>query len=94
MRITQVFDSPILIDPIEIKSAAYAGEYAISLLFSDGTEKTVDFKPFLKDSLHPSISKYLNKHLFLQFKIVAGNLNWNDYDLIFPIEDLYRGEIR
>ncbi len=22
-----------------------------------------------------------------------GNLNWNDYDLIFPISDLYSGQI-
>ncbi|MFB9843332.1 DUF2442 domain-containing protein [Mucilaginibacter ginsenosidivorans] len=94
MRITQVFDKSTVIDPIEIKSAHYTGEYSIDLSFSDGTKRLVDFKPFLKGSLHPSISKYLDKELFLEFKIVAGNLNWNDYDLIFPVEDLYKGQIQ
>jgi len=53
----------------------------------------VDFKPFLELSLHPSIKKYLEGKRFKEFKIVDGNLNWNDYDLIFPVEDLYAGHI-
>ena len=30
---------------------------------------------------------------FKNYEIVDGNLNWNDYDLIFPIEDLYEGKL-
>ena len=84
-------DSPT--DVIEVTSANYIGDFAIRILFSDGNEKLVDFKPFLLKSLHPSISKYLNENLFKQFKIINGNLNWNDYDLIFPVHDLYEGHI-
>ena len=80
-------------DLIEIKTANYIGDFAIRLLFSDGTKRLVDFKPFLETSLHPSIRKYLDENKFKQFEIVDGNLNWNNYDLIFPLEDLYRGEI-
>jgi hypothetical protein len=29
----------------------------------------------------------------MDYKIVDGNLNWNDYDLIFPIEVLYEGKL-
>ncbi|OQX82018.1 MAG: hypothetical protein B6D64_01295 [Bacteroidetes bacterium 4484_276] len=80
-------------DKIEIGFANYIGDYAIRIKFKDGNEKLVDFKPFLKKSQHPSISKYLKENLFSSFKIIDGNLNWNDYDLIFPVWDLYNGRI-
>ena len=33
----------------------------------------------------------MDKEKFKAFKIVDGNINWNDYELIFSIEDLYEG---
>lgn len=81
------------ITQIEIKSANYIGNFTIRILFSDGFHKSVDFKPFLEKSIHPSIRKYLDEKKFKQFKIIDGNLNWNDYDMIFPLEDLYEGKI-
>ena len=81
------------IDYIEIKSARYIGDYAIRIFFSDGSNKLVDFKPFLESSVHPSIRKYLDETRFKNYQIVDGNINWNDYDLIFPIEDLIEGKI-
>lgn len=78
---------------IEIKSAKYIGDFAIRIYFNDGVNRLVDFKPFLESSLHPSIRKYLDESLFAKFDIIDGNLNWNDYDLIFPVYDLYEGEI-
>jgi len=80
-------------DFIEIKSVRYIGDYAIRIFFSDGSNKLVDFKPFLESSVHPSIRKYLDETKFKDYQIVDGNLNWNDYDLIFPIEDLIEGKI-
>lgn len=81
------------VDLIEIKSANYIGDFAIRLVFSDGIMRLVDFRPFLEGSLHPSIRKYLDESRFKVFEIVDGNLNWNNYDLIFPLEDLYLGKI-
>jgi Protein of unknown function (DUF2442) len=78
---------------IEIISANYIESYSIQIGFNNGTEKKVDFKPFLLKALHPSISKYLDENLFKQFKITDGNLNWSDYDMIFPIHDLHEGVI-
>jgi hypothetical protein len=63
------------------------------LFFNDGLNRVVDFKPFLESSFHPSIWKYLEETLFKQFEIVDGNLNWNDYGMIFPVEDLLKGKI-
>jgi len=81
------------VDCLEIISAKYVGDYAIRIYFSDGVYKLVDFKPFLESSLHPSIQKYLDESKLKSFQVIDGNLNWNDYDLIFPIEDLYTGKI-
>ena len=78
---------------IEIKDARYVGDFAIRVFFNDGSQKLVDFKPFLEKSNHPSIKKYLDENTFKQFQIVDGNLNWNDFELIFPIADLYEGKI-
>jgi hypothetical protein len=78
---------------ININSARYLGNFAVRIGFNDGTEKLVDFKPFLAKSLHPSIKKYLDESKFSKFEVIDGNLNWNDYDLIFPILDLYNGKV-
>jgi len=78
---------------LKITTAVYIGNYTIRINFNDGTEKLVNFKQFLSKSLHPSIRKYLDDAYFSNYEIVNGNLNWNDYDMIFPIWDLYRGRI-
>jgi len=93
MRIVQDFNATPIEEGLEITSAIYAGDYVIILKFNNEEERSIDFGPFLKKSLHPSISRYLDQDLFSQFSLVNGNLNWNDYDLIFPIEDLYLGNI-
>jgi len=92
MKITEEY-TDYAIDLIDVKSAHYIGDYAIRVFFSDGFNQLVDFKKFLESSLHPSIRKYLDESKFKAFQIIDGNLNWNDYDMIFPLEDLYKGQI-
>ncbi len=81
------------LNPLKIESAKYLSDFAIRIKFNDGNERLVDFKPFLSKSLHPSIQKYLDENKFSNFSLTDGNLNWNDYDLIFPLSDLYNGQI-
>ncbi|MDF1883642.1 DUF2442 domain-containing protein, partial [Sulfurimonas sp. SAG-AH-194-C21] len=52
-----------------------------------------DFKPFLFSSSHPDIKKYQNKKLFKNFTLDYGEIEWNDYELAFPIFDIYQGHI-
>ena len=92
----RIVEEPIEVygnDVVEVISAIYAGNFAINIKFNTGDEKLVEFKPFLLNSHHPSIQKYLDEKLFRQFVIVDGNLNWNDFDLIFPIKNLLEGKI-
>ena len=78
---------------LEIIKADYLTEYEILVKFSNGMLVTIDFEEFLSKAQHLSITKYLNLSLFSQFEIIEGNLNWNDYDMIFPLEDLYSGQV-
>jgi hypothetical protein len=93
MKITTEYNDITCDDVIEIKSATYADNFVIRIDFSDGIRQFVDFKPFLHRALHPSIQKYLDEVKFRQFVIDDGNLNWNDYEMIFPLEELYNGQI-
>jgi len=81
------------VEVIEVIGTNYVGNYTIRIFFDDGSVKEVNFGSFLTNSNHPSIRKYLDENLFLQYKIINGNLNWNDYDMIFPISDLHQGRI-
>jgi hypothetical protein len=92
-RITKHELSNFQIDLLQITSAKYIGDLAIRVFFDDGTNRLIDFRPFIESSLHPSIRKYLDEEKFKSFEIIDGNLNWNNYDLIFPIHDLYEGKI-
>ncbi len=81
------------IQELKILAAFYVSDFVIRIQFSDGVERLIDFKSFLNKSIHPSIKKYRDETLFSSFSIIDGNLNWNDYDLIFPIENLHEGKI-
>jgi hypothetical protein len=78
---------------ISIKEARYIDEYKIYIKFNDGKESTLDFENFILSSQHPAIKKYQNKNLFKKFNLQYGDIEWNDYDLAFPIYDLYQGKI-
>ncbi len=68
-------------------------DYKISLKFNDGKEQTVDFAGFIKNTRHQDIKKYQNIDEFKKFHLTFGDLEWNDYELAFPIYDLYQGKV-
>nr|VFK38444.1 MAG: Protein of unknown function (DUF2442) [Candidatus Kentron sp. TC]VFK54179.1 MAG: Protein of unknown function (DUF2442) [Candidatus Kentron sp. TC] len=78
---------------ITMEKAEHIGSYKLGLRFNDHTRQIVDFYPFLSSSCNPLITKYLNMDQFLKFEIEEGDLEWNDYDLCFPIADLYENKI-
>jgi len=86
-------DSNTLILP-KITQAKFAGNYSVLLTFGDGVVKKVNFGGFLKKSQHPAVRSYLDEEKFKNFKIEDGNIVWGEkWDLIFSIEQLYRGKI-
>lgn len=67
--------------------------HLLRLYFNDGTQRDIDFARFLEDSKNPLIRAYLDPKLFSTFKVKFGDLVWGDYELCFPVADLYDGKI-
>ena len=63
---------------INIVTAEQVGDFRIRLRFDDGTEQTVDFKPFLTNTLHPDIRAWLDPARFATFRIEYGELVLGD----------------
>src|SRR5262245_24636917 len=81
-------------DPIIISDAVYSSDHKIQIFFKDESIKIIDFKPFIFDKyVHPIYKRYRKVSVFKKFKIKNGNLNWYDYEMIFPVEQLYAGKI-
>ena len=78
---------------IAVTQAKYLSQYKIHITFSDNTEQVIDFSGFLKTSRNPMTKKFLDEKLFQDFNIVHGDIVWNDYELCFPVADLYGGSI-
>ena len=78
---------------LRITDAKYVSDYKIRLAFNDGTERVMDFEPFLRKATNPGITQYRQMRKFKSFRLHYGNLMWGDYEMIFPITDLHRGEI-
>lgn len=78
---------------ISIDKAVYKSDYIINIKFSDGVERNIDFGDFLKNAKNPMTKKYLDKELFKTFSVDYGDLNWNDFEMCFPLWDLYEGKI-
>ncbi len=78
---------------IAINKAEYLGDYRIKFLFSDGNDRIINFEGFLSKARNPMTKKYLDKHLFSGFSLRYGDIVWNDYEMCFPIWDLYEGTI-
>lgn len=78
---------------IEITTACYLNKYKIEFEFNDNSKTIVDFEPFLKHAKNPMLKKYLDLNQFKNFTVRDGDIDWNDYELCFPIADIYEGHL-
>ncbi|MEI6647250.1 MAG: DUF2442 domain-containing protein [bacterium] len=77
---------------VNIVRAESAGNYRLWLTFSDNHKTLVDFETFLERSMNPQTRQFLEEERFLCFRLEYGNLVWGDYEMCFPIEELYDGQ--
>jgi len=80
-------------ETLNITRARQVGDYSLVLDFDDGKQQLVNFKPFLVKSRHPDIRAWLDVDKFATFRIEYGELVWGDYELCFPLMDLYFNEL-
>lgn len=80
--------------PLSVINIESREDLTIKLYFSDNTEKIVDVGDFIRRHPHPQYDKYLNWKYFKKATIENGNVVWGkNWDLIFPIEQLYQGQL-
>ncbi len=78
---------------LEITQAEYAGAYKIGLQFNTGMRRIVDFRPFLDHATNPDTTGYRSLAKFKSFRVEHGDLVWGDFQMVFPIADLYSGTL-
>jgi hypothetical protein len=78
---------------VQIEAVRHVAPYELVICFDDGHERTLDFGSFLESSAHPAIRAYLDIKRFKNFTVEDGVMHWNDFDLVFPMADLYAGNI-
>ena len=78
---------------LEVTEAKYVSGYKLLLTFNDGEVRVVDFGPFLAKARNPDTTDYRDLKKFKDFHIQEGDLVWGDYQMVFPIMDLYRGNV-
>jgi len=76
-----------------VTNAEHLEDYRLKISFSDGKVMEIDFLPFLSSSDHQDVKHYLDLSHFKSFELFQGNIVWGDYDMLFPIQDLYKGII-
>ena len=77
-----------------ITDARPVGNLTVEMRFNDNTIQRVNIGEFIHRHPHPQYDKYLDEQEFEKFTIDDGNIVWGeDWDLIFPIEQLHSGAI-
>lgn len=79
---------------INVINAKYIEGFKLEVVFNNQKTRVVDFGTFLNKHNHPQYNKYKKENNFKKFKIENGNVVWGkDWDMIFPVYDLYKGKI-
>ncbi|MCH5238256.1 MAG: DUF2442 domain-containing protein [Muribaculaceae bacterium] len=79
---------------IKIIKVEDIGYLKVEITFNDQKLSRVDIGSFIRRHPHPQYNKYLDPKKFKRFSIENGNVVWGkNWDLIFPIEQLYAGEL-
>lgn len=61
MKIKVDYSDNISTTVLNASKVKYIGDFVMRIYFSTDEEKLIDFKPFLEQSGHPSIKKYLDE---------------------------------
>lgn len=78
----------------KIIEVIYLGDLKIRIIFDNQHQQQIDIGDFIRKHPHPQYNKYLDPKKFKKFTIENGNVVWGkNWDLVFPIDQLYAGEL-
>ena len=79
---------------LSVVNASYIDGYKLSIHFNTGKNRVVDFSKFIATLSGTDYAAYQQTKHFKKFKIDQGNVVWGkNWDLIFPLWDLYSKKI-
>ncbi len=79
---------------LSVVSAKYVAPLSVEIIFSDGATRIVNVGEYIKKNPHVQYNSYLDEKKFKKFKVEMGNVVWGkNWDLVFPVQDLYSGAI-
>jgi len=78
---------------LEIIKVDYLDDYRLKIYFSDNKIQIINFQDFITNNHNPQTKKYADISNFKCYKIEYGDLIWGDFEMCFPIYDLYEGVI-
>lgn len=82
-------------ETIFITKACHLHDYTVEVVFNDQTRQIIDFTAQIEKIRVPEYQKYQQVEHFKEFAIENGNLVWGeDWDLIFPVDQLYDNQIK
>ena len=77
---------------MNIKHIKYLTDWVLSVEFTDGKQREIDFKPFLDlHKKHPMMRPYLNLKRFKEFEFHTSHITWNE-EMDFSAESLYKSD--
>lgn len=85
-------ERPIMSE-LSVDKVSHITGHILEIKFNDGHKSTTDFSPFIFSTGHPDYEPYKKIDAFLKYDVIDGNLNWDDYTMIFPIGDLYKNTL-
>ena len=79
---------------LAILEAKTKDNLCVELFFNDNSSQVVNVGDFIRKHPHPQYNKYLDEAEFRKFHLDDGNIVWGeDWDLIFPLDQLHAGII-
>ena len=86
---------PVATGPVSlVASARHVGDHRLRIRFHDGSERTLDFGPFVRRAVNPMTAQFRPVEAFRQFRVVDGVLEWGeDREMSFNPASVYRGKL-
>lgn len=73
-----------------ITEAHSVGNLTVEMTFNDNTTQQINIGDFIHHHPQPQYDKYLDEKEFSKLVLDDGNIVWGeDWDLVFPIEQLH-----
>ena len=77
---------------MNIVEVRYLHGYQVEVVFDDGQVRIADFSGFLQKAKNPMSTQFKDIEMFKNVEIDHGDLSWEDGEMDFPADNIYKGK--